>query len=155
MAHVEKVAELNGEESRIMNVSEGVGPNWGMPDDVMLVKALLETPLLYWGADPGTLSSPTSGTLDENTKKNVKVFQKKFNQSAKSLGNPERLTEDGRVSRARGQVSWDKNRPWTIVKLNAVTSWYLRMKGGKSAAEMIVVLYPHLADILKLDPSDV
>src|SRR5262245_56044350 len=97
MAHVEVVVDKNGEQSRIMNVSEGVGPKWGMPEDVMLVKALLEVPLLYWGSDPGTLSSPTIGTLDENTKANIKIFQTKFNGFAKGLGNPERLSADGRV----------------------------------------------------------
>lgn len=121
----------------------------------MLVKALLTVPLMAWGYDPHTLALPNSGALDDSTKKNIKIFQQKFNEFAKGLGNPERLTVDGRVSRARGHFSWDKNRPWTIVKLNAVTSWYIRMRGGKSAGEFIANVYPDVAKILKLDTNDV
>jgi hypothetical protein len=155
MAHVE-IIEQNGDQSRIMNVTEGVGPNWGMKDDVMLVKALLEIVLINmrW-VQPGELSSTTSGTLDDKTKKNIKTFQKKFNEMAKGLNNPERLSVDGRVSRARGHFSWDKNCPWTIVKLNATASFCVRRHGFKSAADAIVKFYPHVAEVLNLDSSDV
>src|SRR5688572_20532753 len=117
MAHVEEI-EDKGEKVHMMNVSMAVGPNWGNQDDVMLVKALLEIVLINmrW-AGGSELSSSRSGTLDQKTVKNIKLFQKKFNEMATSASNPERLTVDGRVSRARGQVSWDKNRPWTIAKL--------------------------------------
>lgn len=154
MAYIE-VLEENGDQSRIMNVTAGVGPDWGMPEDVMLVKALLQIVLINMGYPATKLSSSHSGTLDKPTKENIKVFQQKFNTNAKSLGNPERLTVDGRVSRARGHVSWDKNHPWTIVKLNALASWYVRARGFRSAADAIVKFYPHIAKILKLDPADV
>lgn len=151
MAHVEAI-ENNGEKSHIMNVSMAVGPHWGQEDDVMLVKALLEIVLInmHW-AGGAELSSSRSGTLDAKTKKNIKLFQKNFNQLAASLKNAERLSVDGRVSRARGQVSWDKNRPWTIVKLNATASYCVKMHGYKSAAEAIAQFYPHIAQTLKLD----
>jgi len=155
MAHVE-IIENNGEKSRIMNVTEAVGPNWGQEDDVILVKVLLEIVLINmrW-VEPGALSSTRSGTLDDLTKKNIKTFQQKFNETAKNLNNSERLTVDGRVSRARGRSSWDKNRPWTITKLNSTASWCVRNHGFSSAADAIVKFYPHLAAILKLDSNDV
>ena len=155
MPHVE-VVEQNGDRSRIMNVTEAVGPSWGMQDDVILVKVLLEIVLINMRrTQSGALSSTKSGTLDDKTKKNIRLFQQKFNDMAKGLYNPERLTVDGRVSRARGQVSWDKNRPWTIAKLNETASLCVRMHGYKSLADAVVKFYPHLAQILKLDPSDV
>lgn len=151
MAFVEEIQD-NEDRSHIMNVSMAVGPNWGNQDDVMLVKALLEIILINmrW-ASGSELSSSRSGTFDEKTKKNIKLFQKKFNETATSLSNPERLSVDGRVSRARGQVSWDKNRPWTIVKLNATASYCVKMHGYESAAAAIAQFYPHVAQVLKLD----
>lgn len=155
MAQID-IIEHNGEEKHLMNVTEAVGPKWGMPDDVMLVKALLEIVLINmrW-TDPAALSSTTSGTLDAKTKENIKTFQRKFNEAAKGGNHPEVLTVDGRVSRARGSASWDKNRPWTISKLNEMASFCVRMHGYKSAAEAIAQFYPHVAKVLKLDPGNV
>ena len=53
MAHVEIVADRNGEKSKILNVTDAVGPTWGMEEDVLLVKTLLEVPLMSWGVNPG------------------------------------------------------------------------------------------------------
>lgn len=155
MAQVE-VVEQNGEQVHMMNVTEAVGPNWGMQDDVILVKVLLEIVLINmkW-IQPGDLSSSRSGTLDGKTKKNIKVFQQKFNETATNSNHPERLTVDGRISRARGHASWDRNRPWTIAKLNQLASWCVRMHGFKSAADAVVKFYPHLAQILKIDANNV
>lgn len=155
MAQVE-VVEQNGEQVHMMNVTQAVGPTWGQQDDVILVKVLLEIVLINmrW-VQPGELSSSVSGTLDDKTKKNIKIFQQKFNEFAKSNRHPERLEVDGRISRARGHASWDKNRPWTIAKLNQTASFCVRMHGYKSAAEAIVQFYPHLAKILKLDRNNV
>lgn len=151
MAQVD-VVEQNGEQLHMMNVTAAVGPDWGMHDDVILVKVLLEIVLINmrWCA-PGDLGSTNSGTLDGKTKKNIKLFQSKFNEVAKQLSNPEQLTVDGRVSRARGTASWDKNRPWTIAKLNSTASFCVQQHGYKNAAEAVVQFYPHLAKILKLD----
>lgn len=151
MAKVE-IIEGNNQKWYLMNVTGAVGPQWGMEDDVILVKVLLEIVLtnLRW-VQPNELSPTTSGTLDYKTKKNIKSFQQKFNEFAKGFNNPERLVADGRVSRARGSFSWDRNRPWTIVKLNETASWCVRRHGYKSAADAVVKFYPHLAKILKLD----
>jgi len=155
MAHVEIVAVGNGEKSKILNVTDAVGPSWGIEEDVMLVKTLLEVPLYSWGVNPGTQHLVMVGTLDEKTKANIKIFQTKFNEYTKGFGSPERLTVDGRVSRARGQVSWDKNRPWTIAKMNAVTSYFVRMQGVKSVAQYVLMRNPYLAGIMDLDWGDV
>ena len=141
--------------SRIMNVTEAVGPKWGMPDDVMLVKALLATALPEYGVPPSNCSSPSSGTLDSQTLRNIKLFQENVNTVNTAFKSPQRLSVDGRVSRARGHFSWDKNHPWTIAYLNYSASLTARKYGWKSFADMVVELYPHLADILKLDPADV
>jgi hypothetical protein len=146
----------NGRKARIMNVSQAVGPNWGGHEDVILVKVLLEIVLvnMRW-CEPGALSSSHVGTLDDKTKKNIKLFQQKFNDTSKAMNNPQRLSVDGRVSRARGEYSWDRNRPWTIVKLNETASFCVRMHGYKSAADAVAQFYPHLAKILKLESDDV
>ena len=154
MAHVEEI-EQNGEKLAMMNVTAAVGPDWGAPNDVMLVKALLQLVLINMGIPGDQTSSSHSGTLDPLTKKNIKLFQTRFNEYAKGLGNPERLTVDGRVSRARVHASWDRNRPWTIAKLNSLASFYVRARGYSSAAAAIVQFYPHIAKILKLDASNV
>ena len=154
MAQIDVINDNTG-QSRIMNVTEAVGPNWGLPEDVMLVKALLQIVLINMGHPASKTSGSQAGTLDQQTKDNIKVFQQKFNQVAKSLGNAEQLTVDGRVSRARGSASWDKNRPWTIAKLNELASFYCRGRGFSSAADAMVKFYPHVAKILKLDPADV
>jgi hypothetical protein len=153
MAQID-VLEQGGEQLHMMNVTAGVGPDWGMHDDVILVKVLLEIVLvnMRW-CPPGDLSSTQSGTLDDKTKKNIKLFQSKFNEAAQQLGNPERLTVDGRVSRARGTASWDKNRPWTISKLNATASFCVQQHGFKNAADAVVKFYPHLAKILNLNAA--
>src|SRR5436190_19436563 len=105
MAQVE-VIENNQDMSRIMNVTEAVGPKWGMPDDVMLVKALLATALPEYGVPPSNCSSPSSGTLDSQTLRNIKLFQENVitvNTSFKSL---EGLIVDVRGSDARRDFSW-------------------------------------------------
>lgn len=152
MALVETV-ENNGEKFHLMNVSEGVGPTYGQNDDVMLVKALLKIVLSMNGYSHERLPEPTSGTFDPLTKENIRLWQKRFNQFNESGGSSSRLTVDGRVSRARGKFSWGTNRPWTIVTLNWFAGIYVRMYGFKSAAHAISTMYPHLAAILKIDPS--
>jgi hypothetical protein len=153
MAQVD-IVDQNGEKLQMMNVTEAVGPEWGQPDDVILVKVLLEIVLvnMRW-CPPGDLSSTHSGTLDAKTKKNIRLFQSKFNEVAKQLGNAERLTVDGRISRARGTASWDRNRPWTISKLNATASFCVQQHGFKNAADAVVKFYPHLAAILNLNAN--
>ncbi len=152
MAQVD-VIKVDSQDMYLMNVTAGVGPNWGMPDDVRLVKALLIHSFIFWGLPTDNLSNPTAGTLDKNTQENIRTYQKYFNEWAKSSVNPTRLTSDGRVSRARGQTSWDKNRPWTIVTMNVVVGLSARLNGLKSAAELVIESNPELAEILKIDPS--
>jgi hypothetical protein len=152
MANVD-VVENNGEKLYLMNVTEAVGPNYGLSDDVVLVKALLNIVLSMNAYPADKLPDPNSGTLDKKTKDGIKAWQQRFNQLCESNGNPNRLSVDGRVSRARGKFSWDKNRPWTIVTLNSFAGEYCRLYGYKNAADFIAATYPHLAGILKLDPS--
>jgi hypothetical protein len=153
MAVVETM-ENNGEKFHVMNVSEAVGPAYGEDDDVMLVKALLKIVLSMNGHPPSKLPEATSGTLDAQTKANIKHWQRRYNQLSESSKNPSRLTVDGRVSRAQGRFAWGSNRPWTIITLNSFAGTYARMYGFTSAAHAIAMMYPHLAKILKLDAEE-
>jgi hypothetical protein len=152
MASVD-VIDANGERLNLMNVTQGVGPHYGTEDDVMLVKALLSVVLGAWGHPDSTLPEATSGTLDEQTKKNIKIYRQKFNDNCKTGKLAARLTVDGRVSRARGYYSWDRNHPWTICTLNTEAGLCARMNGFKNAAHLVITAYPHLAKILKIDPN--
>jgi hypothetical protein len=153
MAQVD-IIKVDGQDMYLMNVTQPVGPNYGGPEDVMLVKALLEGAFDFWGWRSYIIvSPPTSGTFDKTTQDNIKIYQKKFNEWMTSSGNQSRLTVDGRVSRARGQYSWDKSHPWTITTLNTIVGIHARNWGLNSAADHLVSAYPHLAQILKIDPN--
>lgn len=155
MAHVEVISQINGDKARIMNVTEAVGPKWGMPDDVVLVKALLATVLPEFGVPASNCSSPTSGTLDSQTLRNIKLYQESVNSVNQAFKSSQRLAVDGRVSRARGNFSYDKNHPWTISYLNYNASLTAQKYGWSSFAALVVEIYPNLAEILKLDANDV
>lgn len=152
MAYAINAHKEDGTEIVLLNVSNAVGPHHGAVDDVILVKALLKIALEWWNLEE-TFPEPSSGTLDAQTKENIKRFQAKFNSFAKTYGSPKRLTVDGRVSHARGIFSWDENHPWTIVMLNEIVDSSATLKGYESGPQMVVSLFPHLAGILKLYPQ--
>lgn len=150
MASIDDI-DLNGQKIQLMNVSQPVGPFNGLSDDVMLVKALLNVALGDLGVDDSELPLPTAGTLDAATKKNIKLFQRTINELNQSISNPERLSVDGRVSRARGRFSFDRNRPWTISVLNTHVKLAAERRGFRSALEMVTKVFPLLPRVLDVD----
>jgi|GEM_PF-4459201 len=154
MASVD-IVEDNGEKFFLMNVTERVGRfnSLNKGDDAQLVKALLVYALGSLGHPPARLPAPTTGTLDEQTKSNILIYQQKMNNLAKSQKKPARLQENGIVSHARGKYRWDTNRFWTIVALNIHVGEIGRALGFKGAAHLIIKTFPYMAGVLKIDPN--
>lgn len=147
MAKVETL-DVSGGKMEILNVSQPVGPFRGELDDVIAVKGLLFIALGDLGVDESRLVRPFAGTLDEMTKANIKLFQQKINELNKSIRNPERLTVDGRISRARGRFSFDRNRPWTIAVLNVHVKLAAERRGFSSMMRFLTSIFPDFSDFI-------
>jgi hypothetical protein len=102
-----------------LNVSEVVGGPDGinLPDDVMVVQALLRFLGEFWRGFPDKECPGITGAFDNMTRDAIKKYQKVHNRDrSKALG---RLVQDGRVSPARGRFVFGGGKfTWTIVSLN-------------------------------------
>lgn len=138
-----------------LNVTSGVGPDWGEESDVMLVKIFLDVILndSDWGSGTGYTFSPIVGTFDAPTKNNIKSFQTKFNEIAVQKNSVVRLTVDGRISPARA-YQWAANRPWAIVTMNFFVHQIVKNKMMyKSPADYIYWRYTDFARLLNITPN--
>lgn len=102
-----------------LNVEEVVGGPDGinMPDDVMVVQALLGFLGKFWRGFPDSECPAVTGTFDRTTREAIKKYQRLHNRDrSKALG---RLVQDGRISPAKSRFVFGGGQyTWTIITLN-------------------------------------
>lgn len=118
------------------NVNDPVGSTRAVnnTDDVMVVQALLKTIALHskW-YDQSKIPEP-NGTYCRDTDNAIKAFQV-FAQGW--YRNSRRVvSQDGRVSPARGKLEWGTNCIWTIIAMNSQAERALASFGYKDMSQI-------------------
>lgn len=137
MAAIETIKDGTSFEE-IINVGQKVG-NGGYPnvvDDVMVVQALLNYIREVYNFAPSepALGSPASGLPEPYLSKIIKAFQRHHNGLS---GMRAKVTVDGVVGRAKGNVGWMPGRMWTIVALNYQCEVFFLARHDKRGDTMI------------------
>jgi hypothetical protein len=131
----------------ILNVSRSVGKGgFNDPEDVIVVKAFIWYIGQYDGFDSMVrIPYPAFGNVDD-VGELIHAFQKWRNfADYQCRGSINRLTVDGRVSRANGRYVWGTNHPWAIFHMNYAALRIAHEQNENSGIEAIAKKLPHLA----------